>query len=683
MTQKEQLIGAWTRNLEDNAEHQLHAIGLLTEEIDDNAASLPEVAAMMQKVTPQSRNRRRRVMWSLAILAVLVCIPQLLLPIQLRKAIKQRSFWNGQASNLAQKIRTHSPEELLLLYGNPDRFGKAEQMRALWESDPKNPAYFADYSLRYMQENRNLPPDFLKIAAQIDPDNAWFTCIAAAIKAVGTSTNKRKNVHPRSPVSANMLSKASDSESRLLRKKIIYEYEIVDPTRAQEALDLWRLSLKQSKYDSYEIALYQQRYPLLRPRHSYVDQFPPLIYLLEHPSQLQTRELAKLLAASLQQADMQSDEGKQLISDIDVYMERLIGNEPATFTDLMIVRSIIQGTYQQIEVIDTAGVEPKLVEKWIKHKAAFDEYERILIENRVHNTDGELMRRHGSMLASMVLPVIHSMKPVAINKEDLAPLRYADHALFLRVIASSVCALLIFMIPFHLLGRRNKLIHKVSEEAWKAVSWSSLFALVLLAVVVPLLYYLLINGFTPLSGKEFGSGFAPVVPFYPAISVALLLLLVPRLLVHRLIAPWERLVNFRSRWHLRLGWLACLLLLVPLHTTSLLLESSITQSLFLGLYLACWVPAWLWLFWNGARGLFSRNFYSSAMHGLCRRVVGLCTVCTILILSLTGFGLKACESYWIQKDKLLELSPDHIALGNYEADVIKAIHQELLSIIEK
>ena len=52
--------------------------------------------------------------------------------------------------------------------------------KALWDSEPENPAYFAEYSTAHQREFGKLPDDFLQTARRLDPDNAWFTYVAAA-----------------------------------------------------------------------------------------------------------------------------------------------------------------------------------------------------------------------------------------------------------------------------------------------------------------------------------------------------------------------------------------------------------------------------------------------------------------------------------------------------------------------
>ena len=637
----------------------------------------------MQKVTPQSRKQRRLVIWSLVFLAVALCLTNFILPIQLRMVFKTMNLSYFGAPEKHPRIQTNSSSDQLLLYGNPSRIGRAEQMRALWESDPKNPAYFADYSRHYIQEKAALPPDFLKIAAEIDPDNAWFTFIAAAMKSKDVS--KKGNEHPRSPINKAAASAAAHPGRILLSKKIVYEYNIHDPTRAEEALVLWRQSLKQSKFDSYEIALHQKRYPLLNNRASFTDQYPPIIYLMaDRPVFLKSRDLTMLLTAQLQKADLQSEEGKQLMSDITSFTERITFAEPGTLVDLLMLSSNLRTVYQQIHVLDSSSVELELIETWKKRIDAMDERERLLQEDQNRIANDEILERHGSMLTSLALPAVYRQTtlPVRIAKEELSPMRYVDHILFLRIIVAAVALLLVLILPFHLFAQRKKLIHKISEEAWQAMPWHHMVRMVLLCAVVPLFYYYLLTAYTPLTGKEFGPRNGFVFPFCPAISIALLLLLLPRLLVNRFTTQWEQLIPSESRIFRTIGWVSCILLLIPLHASSFIMDANINAMTFFAYLLICWVPSLIWLLWNGARSAFSRNHYRQVMHGVCRRIIGFCSMSAVLLLALASWALKSAETHWIQQDKLMAISQERLTL-NFEAEVIQAMHSEFRTIMEK
>jgi hypothetical protein len=227
VSEKSDIIQAWTSALADNAEQHVHAMSMLHESIAGDAPSLPLANRWMQAVTPQRRRMRRLVMSGLAILAVLMATAYLFLAkIQLGEMdvidLTESQLMEPFVPKKELKINDLTSEQELLLYGDYKRSGEAEQMKALWESDPKNPAFYAEYALHYYRERRTLPTDFLKIANEIDPDNAWFTCLAAQAMAFKTCEQKYA-IHPRSRVVRADVERAPFSTRQSLERQIVYE----------------------------------------------------------------------------------------------------------------------------------------------------------------------------------------------------------------------------------------------------------------------------------------------------------------------------------------------------------------------------------------------------------------------------------------------------------------------------
>lgn len=152
MPPKEQLIERWTKSLDDNAEQQLHAMVMLHETIDPESAELASNLNTITEVTPtQQKHRERALLFCAGLAVILFCIiawnagqmyPNL------------RFLWktaNWDYSDIP-KVSTTTPEEKFLLYGDAMRTGKANQMRALWEREPNNPVYYAEYAQYYYKE---------------------------------------------------------------------------------------------------------------------------------------------------------------------------------------------------------------------------------------------------------------------------------------------------------------------------------------------------------------------------------------------------------------------------------------------------------------------------------------------------------------------------------------------------
>jgi hypothetical protein len=76
-----------------------------------------------------------------------------------------------------------SESSKLLFSGNDSSGALTPGKESLWQSEPENPAYFAEYARAFSRENGVTPPGYLETARRLDPANAWFTYHAAEIEA--------------------------------------------------------------------------------------------------------------------------------------------------------------------------------------------------------------------------------------------------------------------------------------------------------------------------------------------------------------------------------------------------------------------------------------------------------------------------------------------------------------------
>jgi hypothetical protein len=188
--------------------------------------------------------------------------------------------------------------------------------------------------------------------------------------------------------------------------------------------------------------------------------------------------------------------------------------------------------------------------------------------------------------------------------------------------------------------------------------------------------YVLLTWFTPLTGKEWSITYKFLFPAVPVTSLVLLLWIMPRLLVGMAIKPWLKLSCATRVWYQRCGWFACVLLLLPLLGMTWVAAVDWQKQTLLILLGICWLPALLWLVAGGIKGINGRSFYEQVMSGLRRRIVGGCTVCSLMVLSVAGLILPKVESYWVQRDQLLAIDRTLPTTTN-EAQVIESIQNDL------
>ncbi len=676
MTCKQELLKCWTDAIDDNAEQQLHAQALLDEAIEENAASLPQVLTLFQKVTAAAKKRRHWAYLLLTVGAVILFVAQWRQAYLIQQNFISSRGVSGLSSGANLQIKTQSAEETLLLYGDPQRVNKGEQLKALWESDPDNPVYFAEYVRNYAVASRALPADCHKIADAIDPDNGYYHLLDAALRAKPLFT-KTKTDHPKSPVTRSQVMKAQKEDKKRLELQQVNQFTINDPVQAKQVLDSWRKSLQKPHYESHKLAIHKQRAVILHRRYTWLDQFAPIVYIFGlEPLTTDERDLADLLVASLQAADFSTPEGQQFFRDVSTYAERIATRQDSSLVDVLVKFATLLSFYRQIAVLETDALDPILVARWkARHEALMNLRLELISRPSPEESVGE---KHGSLISGLLLPSAHKQtrNPPVVSMADLAPMRYADHCLVGRALISSYCLILLCMIPYHLLWRRKAFMHRLTYEVWQAVPLRSVIGLVLCAVFLPTMIYVLLTWFTPLTGKEWSITYKFLFPAVPVTSLVLLLWIMPRLLVGMAIKPWLKLSCATRVWYQRCGWFACVLLLLPLLGMTWVAAVDWQKQTLLILLGICWLPALLWLVAGGIKGINGRSFYEQVMSGLRRRIVGVCTVCSLMVLSVAGLILPKVESYWVQRDQLLAIDQNLPTTTN-EAQVIESIQNDL------
>lgn len=685
MKSKEELLKLWTDPIDDNAEQQLHAQALLDEAIDENSSSIPLSLALFQRVTTAAKKRRH---WSFLLLtvgAVLLFAAQWRQAYLIQKNLISSRGVSGLSSGANLQIKTQTAEETLLLYGDPQRANKGEQLRALWESDPDNPVYFAEYVRNYAADSHALPADCLKVAEAIDPGNGYYHLLDAALRAKPLVT-KTKTDHPKSPVTRSQVMKAQKEDKRRLELQQVKQFTLNDPVQAKQVLDSWRKSLQKPHYESYELAIHQLRADMLNRRYTWLDQFPPLVYIVGLESLIrEERYLADLLVASVQAADFSTPEGQQFFRDVSTYADRIATRQDSSLVGALVKFATLLSVYRQITVIETDALDPILVARWKERHEALMNLRLELISRQP--SEENIGEKHGSLISGLLLPAAHKQtrNPPVVSMADLAPMRYADHTIVGRALISSFCLIVLCMIPYHLLVRRKAFMHRLTYEVWQAVPLRSVISLVLCAVFLPTMIYVLLTCFTPLTGKEWSITYKFLFPAVPATSLFLLLLIMPRLLVGMAMKTWLKLSCTTRIWYQRCGWCACVLLLLPLLGMTWVAVADWQKQTLLILLGICWLPAILWLVAGGFKGISGKHFYDQVMSGLRRRIVGVCTVCTLIALSVAGLLLPHVERYWVQRDKLLAIDPT-LPITSNEAQVVQSMQtdlREVLSLDEK
>ena len=261
----EQFIEAAVRPLEANSEMQVLAGQELRAAIEE-APDRPEADSLDQATENLKKGGLPR--WFKATLYSLTALAVVLTAIPLaRDFLRYRlaTFIGTFGTNMpdAFPIRPlrlgpdtvrvfgeFSEADQRLLFGEFPRSGPAkEQFKALWDSDPANAAYYAEYIRGIAwsgSPSTPLPADYLTTADRLDPDNGWFRCFAAGVAA--------RNAVQRSPAG-----------SRTTKAGRIPALMVKDPAKLAEVATWLEEAARQPRFESYESKLLLQRIDALPP----------------------------------------------------------------------------------------------------------------------------------------------------------------------------------------------------------------------------------------------------------------------------------------------------------------------------------------------------------------------------------------------------------------------------------
>ena len=250
------LIEIAVRPFAGNAEMQLAAAHLLREVTASNDDSESEAIHRWEAVDV----RKRKAVWRIVLFAVVAVVSAIMLVEATKDILAYVRLYSsmtnfmtiGPASNpLKSLAKRLSYSQRLLLFGDSSKPTRAGQMKALWDRAPENPAYFGEYAKAYLSDNSALPPDFLETAHRIDPQNSWFTYLAAAVECQG-SVEKRKQ--------SSVAKEAGEART----------WDIRDKAKLDRALVLLHAARSQPKCQNYVKELTRQRIEIL-PRSNPTD----------------------------------------------------------------------------------------------------------------------------------------------------------------------------------------------------------------------------------------------------------------------------------------------------------------------------------------------------------------------------------------------------------------------------
>ena len=690
---KERLIEASVRPLEDNAEMKLAATHLLDGLMEPASLGAQEAIARWDAVDA----RPGQPWWQATLWAALlvVSVTMLLRDYQeISRYVAWREWIGGNMMSAsmpepaANFTRSLTHEQTLLLGDDP----QLPRKEALWHLHPDNPAYFAEYAVEHANEFKTLPPDFLETARRLDPENAWFTWLAASVEVKGALEN---------------ISVKHEEPDGSVRE--IDTWTVLDQARVDRASALVVEARSQQNFENYANEMLLKRQALF-PVRNLIDRMDGIgeISKTSFSPNLRLMDAAFLqIARSRLAAEAGNVAGFQdACQNGERFLRQLAGSEAGTMlTGVIEIGYLASLSKAFAEGGKQLGLEREAA-RWKKLMDAFSA-RKTAIRSNVFLVDGKVTEPKligGALFGNLSEVGARAVQtPPALTDADFKPGRMLDHEILSRfcgylswvVMGFSLLAMAGYQFRVAPLGRR---LAKRMEQLLVYQDWAWIIGA---GIILPLAYVTAVNRLTPLGGRQFGMiGNAILLPTGHFLGLILLWLIVPLQIVRWRLAqriPW---LGFpRDSWP---GWLA---VVASVAFVPLIGWAGITRSfapfwadwmeklnVALSVLNAAEVP-WRWWLAVGVLampGLWLSFCICSALLISSHRLVHRATTARILVktfavvmilIALLTMAFKKSERSWFQRDHMICWDSAKPGWTAYEADIALQLKKEMRDLI--
>jgi hypothetical protein len=568
------------------------------------------------------------------------------------------SYWKETSAHL-------SLNDQLLLHGDLSKASDLDRIKALRDSDPSNPAYFADYSIAYAASRNSLPPDFLEIATKLDPDNGWFPAFAAGI------------------IAKNSVKKGAQTKLEKDQRQPPH-WDLIDQSSMEQALALIYQAASLPRFYSYQPTLRSRRLALLPANKDVFSTMMNVSYTAGIPSSLGFLAVGDVVAAKAAQLEEQKkpEDLRKLLNAWHLLVQGQIRLSEGWLVEPLVVRAaLFQANSNLLQASRNLGLAEETrqleeVESRIKSEVA----------NRKARSSGEasqLLNQQGGPLEAFVLPglSVQTRAPFSIDPSDLAPSRRAIHAVIGQNMTVIVGALLIVVIvalaAFRF--RHGRLCRELSSRLPFLMSPADWVAITVSGILVPTVYFLIVRYLTPLGGLGWNPGITHG-DLAAAQFVLLFLLFVSTSLLmarHRL----AKRLGFLASPPLgqRVGLILTLIGYMMLPLLGLARDGSLEKPVqFVGGGVMGMIL--LWLIGLALRSLSGNTDLALVRQALARVMIPV-LVCALILVSATLPAQRAEERYWSQKNTLYRMDPSHASMSRYEWEVTEQMKAELLEMM--
>ena len=535
------LAGDPELRLDVQAELRSHVADKLAElggdgHVDEAVASLGEVVELAEEVAAANRRRlgwraaaRRLLRFALVPVAVFCAlwfsgVRDLLLIRQFEVVLAGQAFASG-VPDWARPDGWLGPEERLLLFGDSSREG-ALRYRTLWERNPSNAVYCADYITRLLTETDppgGLLPELGKAIAA-DPDNGRYPLLAAIRRAS----------------EAAALETRQGTDNRLAR----FALSVRDRKALDEAMSGLLAAMAMPSYNCYYEEMLRERLAVLRPPKRTTDAILRLAMAASTllPDLQQLRETARyaLGYAELLAAENRMGEAEAFLA-IPERLARWMAPKSFTLIEMLVVDALL-GVAEELVPDALRRLDREVAADATARRLASlrQEMQAWHASRKSPDPDvGPLLAQRAGYLAGMLLPALGGM-----DAAELAPRLAKDRELEFTALAIHACGLIGLLMTLAMAAclaislRWRLALGSQSAPLLLLPSWRDLARCLLLGLATPFAVYLAWTRWCPFSGQAYSPGYAGHRAAAEFAALAAMLLCLP---------AWLALRSFRRR----------------------------------------------------------------------------------------------------------------------------------------
>lgn len=694
---KIRLIETAVRPLADDAEMKLAAAHLLGEMAANPKKGAEEAIQRWDAVDAKKHKSAWRIVLWVPLVAVSagVAIRDFREVVRYVKWIKWAhgfSIFSMSPLPVAEPNRECTARQKLLLFGDPSKSSNSEKKEALWQSEPENIAYFAEYVAAYATDNNCMPPDWREITQRMDPENAWFTYQAAALEA-------------RDAVKGN------PRKSRKVDGVFVYEqpksWTILDQGRLDRTLMLIREARAQPKWDDYSAGLLMERISLL-PQRNFIERMDMASILSGNmtSASIRLRIVAGIIAERAWSTGEAGDVAgfRDIGKDGEHFIRGLSDRETGTLVDELVATVCVSDISESFAAAaGKLGLEEEATH-WKQISARLTDRKnkrnshQLIVDGKAVEADEVAGGLFGGSI-EMVAKQAEHQPP--LTDGDLKPGRLFEHDLLSRFcsyvlwVLMGVCLAFVAAYRFRVSRLANRLAGRI-EELLKTQDWCWVMGA---GVLLPFAFVIAVNRLTPLGGRQFGAaGNSLMLPTVHFLGLMMLWLIVPAQVIGWRLTNRAGVLGFpkKSWW----GWLAviCAATFVPVISWAVLSQS------FTGFW-DIWIeeveavkidPANSPVLFYMAVGILGISVLwvilqiSSAIFSRPNRLIWRATSALVLVrvyaaamllLALATVAFKASEQYWFNRDTISMADPSQPGWSRYEYQVAMQMRKELREIL--